>query len=180
MAGNPVPDKTVTFSVLSGNGNLADTSSMSSSNGEVSMEFTAGRVTEVNMVRASVDSVYTDFEVVVNLTPSSLPDGVPINYPNPFGAQSGETRIDYFLSENADVTLRIYDLFGNLVWTKSIAAGSPGGLGRQQSSHANSVIWDGRNDNGQKVGSGGYVLLAKAVANGKTVMDNHRKIAVVR
>jgi hypothetical protein len=144
------------------------------------MEFTAGRVTEVNMIRASVDSVYADFEVVVNLTPSSLADGVPINYPNPFGGESQFTRIEYYLPENADVSLKIYDLFGNLVWSKNIPAGSPGGLGRNQSTHANSVQWDGRNDKGQKVGSGGYILLAKAVANGKTVMDNHRKIAVVR
>ena len=84
------------------------------------------------------------------------------------------------MPENADVTLRIYDLFGNLVWSKNIPAGSEGGLGRDQSPHANSVVWDGRNDKGQKVGSGGYILMAKAVANGKTVMDNHRKIAVVR
>jgi flagellar hook assembly protein FlgD len=109
-----------------------------------------------------------------------LPDGVPINYPNPFDINSGGTRIEYFLPENADVTIRIYDLFGNLVWTKNIPAGSEGGLGREQSPHANYVVWDGRNDKGQKVGSGGYILIAKAVANGKSVMDNHRKIAVVR
>ncbi len=180
IAGNPVPDKTVTFSLTSGTGTLADSTSTSNGGGEVTMEFTAGRVTETNMIRASVDSVFTDFEILVNLTPSSLPDGVPINFPNPFGAESNVTNIEYYLPENADVTLKIYDLFGNLVWSKNIPAGSPGGLGRAQSSHANSVPWDGRNDKGQKVGSGGYILLAKAVANGKTVMDNHRKIAVVR
>jgi hypothetical protein len=180
VAGNPVPDKVVSFSLTSGTGSLADSTTMSNSSGEVTMEFTAGRSTEMNMIHASVDSVYTDFEVVVNLTPSSLPDGVPINYPNPFGGGSEFTNIEYYLPENADVSLKIYDLFGNLVWTKNIPAGSPGGLGRNQSTHANSVPWDGRNDKGQKVGSGGYILLAKATANGKTVMDNHRKIAVVR
>ena len=180
MAENPVANKEVKFSIISGTGALSDTSKISDDNGQATVEFTAGRVTETNTVRASVDSVYTDFEVVVNLTPSTLKDGVPINFPNPFGVNTDETRIEYFLSENADVTLKIYDLFGNLVWSKDIAAGEPGGLGRDQSPHANSVIWDGKNDNGQKVGNGGYILIAKAKANGKVVMDKHRKIAVVR
>ena len=180
MAENPVANKEVSFSIISGSGILADSTKTSDSNGEVTVEFTAGRVTETNTVRANVDSVYTDFEIIVNLTPSSLADGVPINYPNPFGVNSDITHIEYFLPENADVSLKIYDLFGSLVWSTDIAAGSPGGLGRDQSAHANSVIWDGKNDNGQKVGSGGYILIAKAKANGKVVMDKHRKIAVVR
>lgn len=182
LAGNPVQEKTVLFSVISGSGTLSDTSGTSDANGEVQVEFTAGRTTEVNLVRAWVeaDSVYSEYEIVINLTPSSLPNGVPINYPNPFSAGSQVTHIDYYLEEDADVTLRIYDLFGNLVWTKSISSGTPGGLGRDKSAHPNSVIWDGRNDRGQKVGSGGYILIAKAVANGRVIMDKHRKIAVVR
>ncbi len=179
-AGNPVPAKVVTFSVTQGTGTLDSTEGISDSKGRVSIEFTAGKITETSYVHAEVDSVSADFEIIINLTSSDMPDGVPVNYPNPFGSMSPETRIDYYLPEAADVTLRIYDLFGNLVWTKSIAAGSPGGIGRNQSTHPNSVIWDGRNDKGQKVGNGGYILMAKAVANGRTVMDTHRKIAVVR
>lgn len=180
VAGNPVPDKDVSFSVISGSGHLSDTSAVSDQNGEIHIQFTAGRVTETNIIRAEIDSVVAEFEMVVNLTPSSTPDGVPINYPNPFGAQNSVTHIDYYLPQDADVTLKIYDLFGNLVWSKNIPAGSPGGRGRAQNAHPNSVIWDGTNDKGQKVGSGGYILIAKAVANGRTVMDAHRKIAVVR
>jgi hypothetical protein len=116
----------------------------------------------------------------VNLTPSSLPNGVPINYPNPFGAESQVTHIDYYLETDADVTLKIFDLFGNLVWSKNIPAGNPGAIGRDKSAHPNSVVWDGKNDKGQKVGSGGYILIAKAVANDRNIMNKHRKIAVVR
>lgn len=180
IAGNPVPDKLVHLSIISGTGSLAQDSSLSNENGEVSVEFSAGKLTETNVIRATSDSIYTDYEIIVNLTPSSLPDGVPINYPNPFGAQNPATRIDYYLAADADVTLQIFDLFGNLVWTKNIAAGAPGGLGRDKSVHPNSVVWDGTNDKGQKVGSGGYILIAKAVASGRNVMDAHRKIAVVR
>ncbi len=180
ITGNPVPDKLVNFSVINGSGNLADTTATSDATGKVEIEFTAGRVTEMNMVRASVDSVYSDYEIVVNLTPSSMPNGKPINYPNPFGVESAVTHIDYYLAEDADVTLRIFDLFGNLVWSKRFSAGSPGGMGRERSVFPNSVTWDGRNDKGQKVGNGGYILIAKGVANGRTIMDAHRKIAVVR
>ena len=125
------------------------------------------------------DSIYADYEIVVNLTPSSLPNGVPINYPNPFGAETGVTHIDYYLEANADVTLKIFDLFGNLVWSRSIPSGSPGGMGRENNAHPNSVVWDGRNNKGQKVGSGGYILVAKADSNGRNIMNKHRKIAVV-
>ncbi|MEJ2054354.1 MAG: Ig-like domain-containing protein, partial [Calditrichaceae bacterium] len=131
MAENPVANKEVKFSVISGTGVLSDTSKISDEDGQVTVEFTAGRVTENDTIRASVDSVYTDFAIVVNLTPSSLKDGVPINFPNPFGVNSDVTHIEYFLPENADVSLKIYDLFGNLVWSKEIAAGNPGGLGRE-------------------------------------------------
>ncbi|NIT61630.1 MAG: hypothetical protein GWN00_37155 [Aliifodinibius sp.] len=53
-------------------------------------------------------------------------------------------------------------------------------MGREKSVHPNSVIWDGKNDKGQKVGSGGYILIAKAEADGRVIMNEHRKIAVVR
>ena len=182
VAGNPVQDKTVSFSMISGSGTLSDSSALSDPNGEVQVEFKAGRLTETNILRAWVeaDSLYADYEIVVNLTPSSLPNGVPINYPNPFGAESRVTHIDYYLEADADVTLKIFDLFGNLVWSKNIPSGSPGGIGREKSVFPNSVVWDGTNDKGQKVGSGGYILIAKAAANGRNIMNKHRKIAVVR
>jgi hypothetical protein len=181
VAGNPVQDKTVSFSLISGTGSISDSSAQSDQNGEVHVEFTSGRLTETNILRAWVeaDSIYADYEIVVNLTPSSLPNGVPINYPNPFGAESGVTHIDYYLEADADVTLKIFDLFGNLVWSKNIPSGSPGGMGRENSVHPNSVVWDGTNNKGQKVGSGGYILIAKANSNGRNIMNKHRKIAVV-
>ncbi|MEE8255136.1 MAG: hypothetical protein V3S58_05990, partial [Nitrosomonadaceae bacterium] len=103
-----------------------------------------------------------------------------VNYPNPFGLESPKTFIEYYLSEDADVTLKIFDLFGNLVWTKEIIAGAPGGQGRDNNINANSVEWFGLNDRGQQVGNGGYILLARAVANGKVIMETKRKIVVLR
>jgi flagellar hook assembly protein FlgD len=105
---------------------------------------------------------------------------VVVNYPNPFGNQYQTTKIDYYLSQDADVAIKIFDLFGNLVWTKEIAAGNEGAKGRQNSQHPNSVEWSGVNDNGQPVGNGGYLLLAKANADGKNIMNYKRKIVVLR
>jgi hypothetical protein len=180
VAGNPVPEQEVKFEVIEGSGKLDGETALSNASGIASVKFTAGKLTETNIVRVSVDSVSHDLEIIVNLAPSTMPDGKPINYPNPFGVESEITHIDYYLPIDADVTLQIFDLFGNLVWTKKIAAGEAGGKGRTSSSHPNSVVWGGVNDRGQRVGNGGYILLAKATANGKTVMNAKRKIAVLR
>jgi hypothetical protein len=179
-AGNPVSNYEVQFSVISGSGELKQPTGLSDPEGMVSVGFKAGRISELNIVRAQVDTIFADFEILTNLTPSTQPDGIPVNYPNPFGVESDFTSIDYYLAEDADVTLQIYDLFGNFVWSKNISAGTPGGLGRSNSSTPNSVPWQGLNDQGQKVGNGGYILVAIAVANGKTIMNAQRKIAVLR
>jgi len=179
-AGNPVSNCEVQFSVISGSGQLKQNTSSTDDNGVVQVGFKAGKVSEVNVVRAQFDTLSTDFEIITNLTLSTQPDGIPINYPNPFGIESDFTSIDYYLSEDANVTLQIFDLFGNLVWSKKIKAGELGGLGRENSGHPNSVIWDGVNDKGQKVGNGGYILIARADINGKTVMNTQCKIAVLR
>jgi len=77
-------------------------------------------------------------------------DGV-LNRPNPFRAGKQNTLIEYNLSEPSNVTITIYDLFGEEVWRESYRAGENGG------STANSVPWDGRNLSGEVVGNGGYI-----------------------
>ncbi|MBN2009898.1 hypothetical protein JW960_11200 [candidate division KSB1 bacterium] len=177
---NPVAGEEVALQLVEGFGTLAQTSVVSDSSGTIRFEFTAGRTTESNIVRLSIDSLFVDMEIVINLTPSSQPNGVPLNYPNPFGVESDVTTIDYYLAEDADVSLRIYDLFGNLVWSRHINAGAEGARGRANSSHPNSITWNGTNDRGKMVGNGGYILVARAEANGRKIMDAKRKIAVLR
>lgn len=62
--------------------------------------------------------------------------------PNPFGR---ETTIRFELPEEADVTLRIFDLAGREV--RTLVAG-------RQAAGAHSVIWDGRDDSGRPAGAG--------------------------
>lgn len=178
--GNLIPQQEVLFEVMAGSGTVSNTRVLSDSSGVASVIFKGGQITESNTIRVIKDSVFANIHVVVNLTLSDFPDGKVVNYPNPFGIETETTHIDYYLSEDADVTLRIFDLFGNLVWTKEMAAGAPGGRGRDGRVHPNSVEWAGVNGNGQRVGNGGYILLAKATANGKQIMNTKRKIVVLR
>jgi hypothetical protein len=71
------------------------------------------------------------------------------NYPNPFNP---ETWIPYQIATDADVTVRIFDVRGQLI--KIIALGSKQAgfyIGRSQAAY-----WDGRNEFGESVGSGVY------------------------
>jgi spore coat protein H len=67
------------------------------------------------------------------------------NYPNPFNPT---TNINYQIPQNTEVTLRIYNLLGQLIITL---------VDEKQMSGSYSILWDGRNDNGQPVASGIYM-----------------------
>jgi hypothetical protein len=96
------------------------------------------------------------------------------NYPNPFRAGSESTRIAYYMTEDASVSIRIYDLMGNLVWSKDIEAGEPRASGTQPGTWCE-VSWDGRNDKGQLVRNGVYLCRVKAGSRTATC-----KIAVAK
>jgi len=71
------------------------------------------------------------------------------NYPNPFNP---ETVISYQLSVKSYLSLKIYDLLGREVATLVNGTQSPG---------THTVEWDGKNSNGQIVGSGIYFYQLK-------------------
>ncbi len=71
------------------------------------------------------------------------------NYPNPFNP---ETWIPYHLSEDADVTLRIYSINGELV--RSIDVGHQ--TAAKYDTRSKAIYWDGRNRFGEQVASGIY------------------------
>lgn len=66
------------------------------------------------------------------------------NYPNPFNP---ETYIDFVLPSELQVSLKIYNIKGQVVTTLLQGRMDPG---------AHTVRWDGRNDSGEKVSSGVY------------------------
>ena len=71
------------------------------------------------------------------------------NYPNPFNP---ETWMPYYLSEPAEVTLRIYAVNGTLVRTLALGL-MPAGI---YQSRTRAAYWDGKNSVGEPVASGLY------------------------
>jgi hypothetical protein len=71
------------------------------------------------------------------------------NYPNPFNP---ETWIPYRLAEDADVTLTIYDVSGDVVRQFNLGHQRAGSY----ETKADAVYWDGTNDFGESVASGIY------------------------
>ena len=86
------------------------------------------------------------------LEPSALPRTTVLeqNYPNPFNPI---TTIRYGLHKPSRVSIKIYDILGREVVTM---------MNGFQSAGYHSVVWDGRNNNGQPVASGIYIYRMQA------------------
>ena len=86
-------------------------------------------------------------QLLIALTPKET--ALLANYPNPFNP---ETWIPYHLAKDADVTLHIYAVNGQLVRMLSLGH-QPAGIYQNRSRAA---YWDGKNAFGEKVASGVY------------------------
>jgi photosystem II stability/assembly factor-like uncharacterized protein len=84
-----------------------------------------------------------DQENPIQSTPQQI--SLHPNYPNPFNAS---TKIEYYLPQTATVSLKIFNIQGQLVRTL---------VNQVQSSGHHSTIWDGRSDQGNVVSSGMYI-----------------------
>ncbi len=89
------------------------------------------------------------------------------NFPNPFNPT---TTIRYQVPEEAKVTLVVYDILGKKVKTV-VEAFIPAGHHQMQ--------WDGRNDSGEAVGSGIY-LLKMMVKSRKTHFVDTQKLMLMK
>jgi len=90
------------------------------------------------------------------------------NYPNPFNP---ETWIPFQLAKPADVTLRIYNLSGQVIRKIDIGY-KPAGT---YTSSRKAIYWDGRNNFGERVASGIYFYAIKAGS-----FNEARKMIVVK
>jgi N-acetylneuraminic acid mutarotase len=77
------------------------------------------------------------------------------NFPNPFNP---ETWIPYQLAEGGDVTIRIYNIKGQLIKTLDLGY-QPAGIYTHRSRAA---YWDGKNEQGDRVASGIYFYQLRA------------------
>lgn len=86
----------------------------------------------------------TALSVDEGTSPSSLATDV-VNYPNPF---SSSTTIKFLTPVEGAVTIRVYDLAGNLVRTLNVELSLTGGQ---------EVLFDGLSDSMTPLGSGNYL-----------------------
>jgi len=113
-------------------------------------------------------------EMPIKLDSRMLTQDIPLqsqllqNYPNPFNP---ETWIPYALAMDTDVVIKIYDVSGKLVETLN--------LGRKEAGYYldkdSAAYWDGKNANGEQVGSGVFFYTIKAGSFSAT-----RKLLVVK
>jgi subtilisin family serine protease len=100
--------------------------------------------------------------------------GLPLTYalPNPFNlSTTTETAIVYDLKGNFDTTVYLFDLNGNLIWSKSYTAGDNGGK-----SGMNNPGWNGQNLFSERVPNGVYFYQVsadkKVIGRGKIIVLN--------
>ena len=97
--------------------------------------------------------------------------GPVYNYPNPFNPDDGPTIIKYKLTQDASITVNLYNIRGERIYSKKYYAGSEGGKQGD-----NAVEWFGRNVFDAVVPNGVYVC--QIVGGGKTLAIV--RIAVLR
>jgi len=127
------------------------------------------------VVTASVPGAGTQ-EIVIELISSrgSGDKNKVKNTPNPFNPEKGGTVIGYYLEEDSKVSMKLYNAFGGLVWSKDFEKGSANAKAGPQE-----YLWDGKTDGKFITGVGVYTLKITVEGNkGKYTVT--RKIAVVK
>jgi hypothetical protein len=90
-------------------------------------------------------------------------------YPNPFDPDGEPTRVLFTLEEPAEVTVRVYSVAGRLVRRGSMDAAAGG----------NAFAWDGKDEAGDVVANGVYLVQLTAKGEGGT-RSHLERLAVVR
>ena len=172
---NSVPDQPMVFTLLQGSGTLTAIDTTTSGAGIARADYLSARFPEPGRIRATSGTVIAEIPLETAFVDPNAPGGHVTNYPNPFHPPDEQTTIAYKLDDNADVSLRIFTLSGDLVLHKNYPRLGPGGV-----QGLNEVTWDGKNGEGRVVASGGYIALIEAQGVGETLHVIRRKIAVVR
>ena len=172
---NGVPDQPLVWSLLAGTGTLGTSDSMTDASGNGVADFLSPRQPEQDQIHVTSNSLAQDLDLQVAFVDPSAAVGTAYSYPNPFHPPTQPATIAWKMSDDADVTMRVFTQGGDLVLRKDFARGDVGG--RQG---LNTFVWDGRNGKGDLVSSGGYIVLIEAQGKGETLHVIRRKVAVVR
>ena len=125
---------------------------------EITVRNSRGELVSVPVVQEVSETDLTKATVVANLR---LGEVIPSqsqlfqNYPNPFNP---ETWIPFQLAESAEVTIRIYNVSGQLVRMLNLGQKTAG----RYLDKTRAVYWDGRNEHNEKISSGVYFYSIEA------------------
>lgn len=175
----PIVSARCDFSIAAGAGEMLDRALLTDTLGKCLARFlcTRAHFAEFDTIRVSSGLADTLVSIFVAIPDSSVMKGKLIAWPNPFGNPSESrttTTFAYNLPYGSDVTLMIYDPFGNEVLTRRYPRNGPGAK-----SGINQVTWDGRNSNGRPVASGIYVVQVIGQMHTGTTFEASTRVGVV-
>jgi len=107
------------------------------------------------------NSSTTEIQFVVYDQDEELVINNVLNYPNPF-IDYTEFWFNHNSSDVLDVSIQIFTVSGKLVRTLN---GQTSGGGKTTSSLSKDIVWDGRDDFGDKIGKGVYIYKLKVRSN---------------
>jgi hypothetical protein len=107
------------------------------------------------------NSSITEIQFVVYDKDEELVINNVLNYPNPF-IDYTEFWFNHNSSDVLDVSIQIFTVSGKLVRTLN---GQTSGGAKTTSSLSKDIIWDGRDDFGDKIGKGVYIYKLKVRSN---------------
>jgi gliding motility-associated-like protein len=122
----------------------------------------------------------TPVSTVESANPAKVEIRNEISYPNPFSPNgdgvNDTAKIRFELSDDATVTVKIYNQIGKLVYAfDRIEPGFNGGR-----AGVNELVWDGFNNAGRKVNNGVYFYHIRAVTPGGKSAQASGNIAVIK
>jgi hypothetical protein len=175
----PIAARTCLFKVTNGSGAVLDSVGISDITGVTSVEFIidSAHFSEVDSIQFTADGYSKRKGVYVEIPDTTVtgPAGRIIAYPNPFGWDQNYTTIFYEIPHSVDVTVAIYDAFGNQVQVRKYRKGQDGAA-----NGLNRIYWDGKTDAGQKVANGIYILKIWGQEHTGIAFQKTYRIGVVR
>jgi hypothetical protein len=185
VAGDSVVLAPIWFAVTAGHGRFLDDEGRQNSTLQLRSDFqgmararflcTPENGAEHDTIRITADTVsFVYHDIFIDISDRVLLDGEVVAHPNPFGFNEDRVAIDYWLRYSTPLTVKIYDPFGNLVWSRAINQNTRGAK-----SGYNRIYWDGRNQVGRRVANGIYVVQILGVMHTGTTFKGECRIGVL-
>ena len=172
---HPIRGKYTHFKVVKGSGVMLDSFGMTDTLGTTRVRFVCNSASgsEMDSITIQADDYTFDIGIFIEGDPVVL-EGKVIAFPNPFGYNQDRTEIQYILPTSCNITMAIYDPFGNPVLTKEFNQGEEGAK-----YGINKVYWDGKDGKGRNVANGIYVFKFWGSVLTSKVFDKTHRVAVV-